>query len=806
MAKQTYFDQTWLTCDRYSKYHSWLGACDDRTSFRCHVCLKTLKLSNMGIEAIKSHSENQKHLRLVAQQSAGVTPSVVSFFKSSKSSRQVLSPETESTVQQIQPVAIPAVSGSNENATSGSLSKAPAAANTPATFWSSDEQRIRAEIYWVLHMIDSHCSFNSAAGMSDLFRLMFPDSSIAEQFKMGDDKTRYVTVYGLAPHFIQKLADSVKEKDYVLLFDEALNKKAQQKQLDIHLRFWNGTEVATRYYTSVFMGHASASELIQEIDTSVVKLSKMRIVQIGMDGPNVNWKLFEDLQKELQSETGKQMLNVGSCGLHTVHGAYRDGIKATKWDTECFLSSCYYLFKDTPARREDFTKLTSCSTFPLKFVPHRWVENVPVIARVLDVLPALRQYKKAVDEKKLKNPDTKSFKHVADGCADPLLEVKLHFMLSVAKIMQAFLQRFQTDKPMLPFLVSDEVNLVQDLLARFIDRKKLDTLKTTADVCKFNVEKSENHKQVDMGFSAEKLIRKQASMKTKQFSDKDVFGVRQDGKSMLIAVCKKMLTKTPMTYVTARNLMCLDPRLMASDPETCGTMMRRLLSTCVDAKLVDADTCDDVLSDFSNFMRTTPHGDLESYDVTNDRIDAFLHQRMFICHKKAWPVVQKLLVLSHGQATVERGFSVNKELVVENQQLQSLVARRIIKDHINFVKGVDKVHISHSMIVSVRGARARYMNDLTMKREKQEQDKKAQKRKAEEDKLSDMQNDCKRLKTDIEQLTANSKKMYDKSESTRSVSFVTQGNALRRSAEEKQKEVDKLLKDIDAQQLVIKQM
>lgn len=168
--------------------------------------------------------------------------------------------------------------------------------------------------------------------------------------------------------------------------------------------------------------------------------------------------------------------------------------------------------------------------------------------------------------------------------------------------------------------------------------------------------------------------------------------------------------------------------------------------------------------------------------------------------------MQKLLVLSHGQATVERGFSVNKELVVENQQLQSLVARRIIKDHINFVKGVDKVDISHSMIVSVRGARARYMNDLTMKREKQEQDKKAQKRKAEEDKLSDMQNDCKRLKTDIEQLTANSKKMYDKSESTRSVSFVTQGNALRRSAEEKQKEVDKLLKDIDAQQLVIKQM
>jgi len=47
--------------------------------------------------------------------------------------------------------------------------------------------------------------------------------------------------------------------------------------------------------------------------------------------------------------------------------------------------------------------------------------------------------------------------------------------------------------------------------------------------------------------------------------------------------------------------------------------------------------------------------------------------------------------------------------------------------------------------------------------------------------------------------------MYDKSDSTCSVSFITQGNALRRSVEEKQKEVDKLSIDIDAQKLVLQQ-
>jgi len=76
------------------------------------------------------------------------------------------------------------------------------------------------------------------------------------------------------------------------------------------------------------------------------------------------------------------------------------------------LRSAYQLFKDTPARRENYTSVTGSSTFPLKFVAHRWVENVPVLERVIDILPSLKQYVKSVDEKKLKSPGTKSFETV----------------------------------------------------------------------------------------------------------------------------------------------------------------------------------------------------------------------------------------------------------------------------------------------------------------------------------------------------------------------------------------------------------
>ena len=34
----------------------------------------------------------------------------------------------------------------------------------------------------------------------------------------------------------------------------------------------------------------------------------------------------------------------------------------------------------------------------------------------------------------------------------------------------------------------------------------------------------------------------------------------------------------------------------------------------------------------------------------------------------SWPVVAMALLLLHGQATVERSFSINKELFVDNQQ------------------------------------------------------------------------------------------------------------------------------------------
>ena len=41
---------------------------------------------------------------------------------------------------------------------------------------------------------------------------------------------------------------------------------------------------------------------------------------------------------------------------------------------------------------------------------------------------------------------------------------------------------------------------------------------------------------------------------------------------------------------------------------------------------------------------------------------------------KVWNMVKLLLLMSHGQATVERGFSVNKEVAAENLTERSFIA------------------------------------------------------------------------------------------------------------------------------------
>ena len=63
-------------------------------------------------------------------------------------------------------------------------------------------------------------------------------------------------------------------------------------------------------------------------------------------------------------------------------------------------------------------------------------------------------------------------------------------------------------------------------------------------------------------------------------------------------------------------------------------------------------------------------------------------------YSKLWNVVRMLLVLSHGQTAVERGFSINKQAEEVHLQDETFVAKRIICDHVRYVGGIDQVNVA----------------------------------------------------------------------------------------------------------------
>ena len=248
--------------------------------------------------------------------------------------------------------------------------------------YAAKDDTLRAEILWAMKCLHSHYSCNSSSSVHKLFQTMFPDSAIAKQFSCGKTKCLYLIKYGLAPYFHQKVVDTIQKPGclFTVCFDESFNRVIQEEQMDLVLHFWDNErkQVISRYFGSKFLGHRTASDLLDNFLKSLESFNQANLLQISMDGPRTNWKFFDNLKTQLakQDPDLPQLLNVGSCGLHVVHGAFQSGERSTEWHLDSLLQAMNYCLHDSPATREDCKEVTGSSTMPLRFCATRWIEDV----------------------------------------------------------------------------------------------------------------------------------------------------------------------------------------------------------------------------------------------------------------------------------------------------------------------------------------------------------------------------------------------------------------------------------------------
>ena len=459
---------------------------------------------------------------------------------------------------------------------------------------------------------------------------------------------------------------------------------------------------------SFILGHTTAEDMVKHFDSAVLEsgypISQM--IQISMDGPNVNWKFYSIIREKISADFDTKLINIGSCGLHVIHNSFKTGATASGWDISSILTSLYRLFKDAPARREDYTKITGSLLMPQKFCGHRWLENIPVCERALQLWENIEAFVKAVKEKTIANPGNKSYATLKEATNDPLIKCKLCFFQCVANHLQPFLALYQTDKPMVMFLAGDLSNMIRALMRKFLQDDVLAAASTDDKLLKIDVTEKKIHKtykQIELGFSTEKELKE--VVKKGGLSQKQVMEFRIDCRTFLIRTLQKIMMKCPLSFSLVRNLTALDPRQMVNNPTHCRESMKKVLTVLVNANKVKEKDCDAILVEYGNFLDKIPvigSTEFSSYSPTSHRIDEFFVRHLSLeSFQKLLPVVKLLLVLSHGQASVERGFSINKEAVVDNLSQRSTVARRVVCDHVRSVGAVLKVSITKELMQSV---------------------------------------------------------------------------------------------------------
>ena len=788
--KQTYFNDSWLN-EKECDINLWVLKGSTSISFRCKVCKgnKDKTLGEAGVGALRKHSEGQAHLKNME-----LYKKTLNFF----------APRNNA-----------AKSDCVTNQDTGNADALPCSSYTkPAEpIPSFFNQRLveEAHIVWALNCVKNGYSDNSADDFGNVLRRICPTDKVAEKFQMGRKKLMYVVNYGLFPYFKQWVKDVILKSPFIVtLFDESLNKTSQKSEMDLHVRYWdvNEKKVVVRYWNSKFLGHARSDDLVKAFNDGLNELDMTKMVQISMDGPNVNLKFLCEMNKLRQNDELPSLIDIGSCNLHVIHGAFKSGSESSGWNLHKILKGSFKLLHDTPARRDDYFNMTASSEYPLQFCGTRWVEDKMVAEKLIKLWPnMIKLFDFWSSLCKSKQPSSKSYENTKKGIEDPLTVAKLHFFSFVAGLLQPFLKLFQGDGPMVPFLCNSIRGIYISLLELIVKAKVLENVRSYDLVTVVNNNDNLlNTKSIHMGFAAESEIK--SLLQTKVVTPEQVMKMKNEAQVFIKKIINKMSERNPMSTVIARSADAFDPKVLVNeDKDKLKQKVKNLIQKLVGLKLIEFKAGDKALAEYTKFLQSEVTQSREKFiGFKSDecRLDDFYFKKLKIedSYSSFAMILKIIFCMSHGQASVERGFNDNNVVLKDNMGENTIIARRFIKNYLR-VNAIEPytIQINNELLKSVKCARQRYEVHLEEQKKSAKGKQKGEELVKVDIELETITTQCSALEDTIKKLDTSFVVMMKKAEEKNMMHFVIEGNALKRKSEEKVNQLSVLKKRLDELQI-----
>ena len=356
----------------------------------------------------------------------------------------------------------------------------------------------------------------------------------------------------------------------MVIFDEAFNDIFQKEQTDILVRFWRADKVFTRYFSSQFLGSAKAEDILQALKAGIAGLDNRKLIQIRMDGPNVNLKFHKLCVKDRKKVDSDlpDLIDTRTCSLHVVHGALQTGIKKNTWELNHLLKSLWWLFHNTYQRSTLYTEITNSTVFPLHACVSLMVEDAAVATSAVEIWPNIKKYVAEIVKRMPSEILTcSSFANVREVVRrDKLVVAKLEVFRFLAGMMKPFLTKYQDEKPLVIFHGSDLANLINDLMELFVKSEVLEEKKTAYKFANLDVSvcvKSPKH--IGIRSEARLVLQQSAASELQKLDFINCFS------KMFVAVVTKLQERCPLKYSFLRAFRTFNPSLMVQHPAASST-------------------------------------------------------------------------------------------------------------------------------------------------------------------------------------------------------------------------------------------
>ena len=244
------------------------------------------------------------------------------------------------------------------------------------------------------------------------------------------------------------------------------------------------------------------------------------------------------------------------------------GVIKTKWGIDSVLKALHNLFGESPAKRKDYIKVTevrclychSVATDGLNIRKllkgsYRWTHIITYICETLK-------------KSKSQIPTSSSFSTLRSAVQYKLITAKLEFLVSAAAVLKPYLEIFQSDAPLLPFITSELQVMLETLMGKLVKIQELEAADAPLKIFQANVLAIENRvaaSDIDVGFAIMATVSKALKEKISQLQ---ALKFRKECATILAVIVSRIQGRSPLQFHFARKLPSLDPRVMVSKPES----------------------------------------------------------------------------------------------------------------------------------------------------------------------------------------------------------------------------------------------